>query len=106
MDIGILVPANIPQVIVEVVKVMERIIKRPATLPKVIVEVVYVGQVLTDTLPLVIAEDMLIEVDMYHNIPATLPLVINKQELMLKGGGGYTVGGDGLVINRRWENNY
>ena len=60
MDIGILVPANIPQVIVEVVKVMERIIKRPATLPKVIVEVVYVGQVLTDTLPLVIAEDMLI----------------------------------------------
>ena len=86
MDIGLFITTTLPQLIVKVVKFVDICIKRPATITQVIAEFMGVGQVLTDTLPLVIAEDMLIEVDMYHNIPATLPLVINKQELLLKGG--------------------
>ena len=45
MDIGLLVPSTVPQVLVEVVKVMDIGIKRPATLPQVIAEVLDAGQV-------------------------------------------------------------
>ena len=49
---------------------------RPAALPQVIAEVVDVGQVGPDTLPLLIAEDLLIEVDLGHKRTATIPLEI------------------------------
>ena len=46
----------------------------PATLPLVIVEVVNVGLLILATLPLVIAEDMLVDVDIGHKRPSTIPL--------------------------------
>ena len=45
VSIGILRPANIPQLITEFVKVVDLGLKRPATLPQVIAEVVDVGKV-------------------------------------------------------------
>ena len=60
-------------------------LKIPPTLSQVIVEVVGVGQVLPATLPLIIAEDVLIEVDICNKRTATIPLSISKQELTLKG---------------------
>ena len=42
-----------------------------------------VGQVLPSTN--LLAEDILIEVDLGYNIPVTTPLAIREQELMLKG---------------------
>ena len=45
VGIVILIPTNIPKLIVEVVKVVDIGIKRPATLPQVIVEFMYVGEV-------------------------------------------------------------
>ena len=39
MEIGLLRPETLPQVILEVMKFMEIFLKRSATLPKVIVEV-------------------------------------------------------------------
>ena len=76
MDTGLLRPATFSQVIMEVVKVMDIGLKRPGTLPQLIMEVVDLGQVLPDTLPLVIAEDVLIEVDLSHKRPASLTLDI------------------------------
>ena len=84
MDIGLLRPTNILQLIVKVVKVVDIGLKIPATLPQVITEVVYLGRVLPATLPLVIVEDMLIEVDIGHKRPAILPIEIRKQDFMLK----------------------
>ena len=60
MDIVLLRPATIPQVIVNFVKVVEIGLLRTATLPQVIVEVVYVGPVLPYTVPILITNDMLI----------------------------------------------
>ena len=37
------------------------------------------------TIPLVIAEDMLVGADLGHMIPYTLPLAIEEQELILNG---------------------
>ena len=45
MEIGLLRPANFPQLIVEVVKVVYIGIKIPDTLPQVIADVLDVGQV-------------------------------------------------------------
>ena len=45
VDIGILIPANFPQVIVVAVRVLDVGLKRPATLPQVITEVVGIGKV-------------------------------------------------------------
>ena len=55
MDIGILIPATLTQVIAEFVKVVDICILIPATLTQAIAEVLDVGQFLPDTLPLVIA---------------------------------------------------
>ena len=78
-DIGLLRPATVPQVTVEVVKVVDKGIKILATLPQVITEIVDVGQVLPATLSLLITEDMLIDRDLGHKIPATLPLAIGRK---------------------------
>ena len=85
IGMSLLKPATLPRVIVDVVKVVYIDLKRPATLTQVITEVVDVGQVWPSTLPLVIAENMLIEVDLGHKIPSTIPLKIREQMLMLKG---------------------
>ena len=45
VDIGLLRPANFPQVIVLAVKVLDVGLKRPANLPQVITEVVCTGKV-------------------------------------------------------------
>ena len=45
MDIGLLIPATIPQAIVDAVKFVGIGIKRPYPLPQVIAEVLDVGQV-------------------------------------------------------------
>ena len=76
MDIGLLRSATLPQVVVDVVKVVDRGILRPASLPQVIEEVMDLGQVLPSILPLVVADDMLIYGDLGQKIPATLPLAI------------------------------
>ena len=60
-------------------KVVDIGIKRQSTLPHVFLGVVDVGQVLQDTLSLVIAEYMLIEVDICHNRPSTLPPAISNR---------------------------
>ena len=85
VDIGILIPATIPQVIVEVVNVVDIGLKIPATITQVIAKVMDVGQVLPATLPIIITEYMLIDVDIGHKRPATLPLAIGEHEFMLKG---------------------
>ena len=77
MYLGLLRPSTVPQVIVEVIKIVDICIKRPANLPQVITEVLDIGQVWPATLPLVIVEDMLIKVDIYNKIPDTLPLAIS-----------------------------
>ena len=79
VDIGILIPATLPKLIMEVVKAMDLGINRQAPLPQVIAEIVDVGQVLPATLPLVIAEVMLIEVYLVHKISSSLPLSISKK---------------------------
>ena len=76
VDIGLLISATFPYVIVEVVEVMEIVIERTSTVPQVIVEVVKVVQLLPATLNIVIVEDMLIELYLFHNRLSTLPLVI------------------------------
>ena len=86
VNIDLLKLATLPQVIVEIVKVVYIGIKRPLNLPQVLSEVMNVGQVLPATLPLIIAENMLISVDLGNNRPAALPIATRKQELMLKGG--------------------
>ena len=60
-------------------------LKRPATLPRLIADVADIGQVRSATINLIIVEDMLIEVDIGHKIPATILLKIREQGLMLKG---------------------
>ena len=61
---------------------------RPSTLPQVITDVLGIGILIPTTLPLIIAEDikvvMLVEVDLGHKRPANFPLEIGEQELMLK----------------------
>ena len=54
MDIGLLIPVTLLQIIADVVKVLDIGILIPATLTQVISEVVDVGQVFTATLPLLI----------------------------------------------------
>ena len=76
MDLGLLIPTTVPQVIMYIVKVVDIGLLIPATLPQVITEVRGVGQVHPDTLPLVIVEDKLIEVDLGHKIPANISLAI------------------------------
>ena len=49
---------------------------RPSTLPQVIVEFANVGLLIPANFPLVIAEDMLLEVDLGHKIPANITLAI------------------------------
>ena len=85
MGVCLLILATLPQLIVEVVKFSNIVLKIPETLPQVIVEVMYVGQVFPATLRIVIAEDMLIEVNIGHKRPSNLPISISKQGLMLKG---------------------
>ena len=85
VNIGLLIPAILPQAITDLMKVVDIGLLRPATLPQVTAEVVDVVQVRPAIMLLVIAEGMLIYVDLGNNIPATLPLVIGEQELMLKG---------------------
>ena len=53
-------------------------LKRPATLILVIAEVVDLGQVFPATIHLLIAEDMLIEVNMGHKRPSTLIIESSK----------------------------
>ena len=69
--ICLLIPSNIPLVIVEVMKDIDIGLLIPSTLPPVITEVIKVV--------------MLIEVDLGHNLPDKIPLPIVKHELMLKG---------------------
>ena len=64
VDIYLLRPSNFPQLIVEVVKVLDIGLKIPATLTQVILEVLEVGQVWPATIHLLIVDDMLIEVDL------------------------------------------
>ena len=45
---------------------------RPSTLTEVIVEVMDVGLFIIDTLPLIIAEDVLVDVDLGHKRPDTI----------------------------------
>ena len=52
-DIGLFRSATLPQVIVEVMEVVEIGLKRPDNPPKVILEAVEIVQVLADTLPLI-----------------------------------------------------
>ena len=76
MDIGRLIPATLPQIIAEIVKVVDIGLLIPATLSQLITEVVDVVQFYPDIITLVIAEYMLIEVDLSHKIPDTLTLTI------------------------------
>ena len=75
MDIGILRLDTIPQIIVEVEKVVAMGLKWPSKLLLLMAEVVDVGQVWPVILLLVIAEEMLAEVDLGHKRPATIPLI-------------------------------
>ena len=65
-------------------------ILRLDTINQVISEVTGIGILRPTTLTLLIAEDiivvMLVEVDLGHKIPDTIPLVIRGKELMLMGG--------------------
>ena len=56
-----------------------------ATIPQLLPEVVDIGLLRPGNIPLVSAEDMLVEVDLGHKRPATIPLAIGEQELTLKG---------------------
>ena len=76
VDIGILRPAIITQVITKVVEVVDIGLLRPSTITHKLAEVVYIGQVWPATLPLVITKDILIDVDIGHKIPATITLEI------------------------------
>ena len=51
---------------------------RPATIPQVITEVVDIGILIPATITQVITEDMLVEVDLGHNRPDTLLLEIGE----------------------------
>ena len=73
MDIGLLRLATVSQVIVEVLKVVDIGLKRPATLHQVITEVVDLGEVLSSTIHVVTAEDVLIELYLGHKRLDTLP---------------------------------
>ena len=75
VDVGLLRPATVPQLIVEVVKDVDIGLKIPSTLPQVIAKVVDVDQVWPATIPLVIAEDSSVWVDLGHKRPYTLPLI-------------------------------
>ena len=76
LDIGLLVPDILTQIITEFVKVVDKGIMRQENIPQVIAEVVDVVQVLPDTLPTVIMVDMLIGVDIGHKRADTLPIEI------------------------------
>ena len=55
MDIGLLIPATLPQKTTEVIKVVDISLLIPDTLPQVIADIVDLGQVLPATIPIVIA---------------------------------------------------
>ena len=76
VDIGLVRPDTLPQVIVEFMKVVNLGLEISATLTQLIAEVVDVGQVLPATITLVTTEDILIDVDLGHKRPDTLPLEI------------------------------
>ena len=61
---------------IQLIKEVDIGILRPATLPQVTVEVVHIGPLRPANLPQVIMEDILVEADLGHKIPATLPLTI------------------------------
>ena len=60
MDVCILRPDTHTQLIVKVVKFVDIGLKRLVTLPQINVEVMDVGHVLPITIPLIIADDVLI----------------------------------------------
>ena len=59
-------------------------ILRLGTITQVIADVVDLGILRPATILLIIVENMLIEVDLGHQIPANITLTIRDQELMLK----------------------
>ena len=59
-------------------------ILRLGTITQVIADVVDLGILIPATILLIIVENMLIEVDLGHQIPANITLTIRYQELMLK----------------------
>ena len=67
MDIALLIPATLSLIITEVVKVL------------------YIGIKISATLPQLIAEDTLIEVDLCYKKPANILIKIREQDFMLKG---------------------
>ena len=98
-DIGLVIPNILPTTVVtRMVKFSKnKVLKylwlskdvdvgllRPSTIPQVIAEVVDIGLLRPSTLPQVILEDILVEVDIGHNLLATLPFVIGEQYFMLK----------------------
>ena len=48
----------------------------PATHPLLIAEEVGICLLIPDTIPFIITEDMLVDVDLGHKRPATLPIII------------------------------
>ena len=52
MDIGLLITSTLPQVILEVVKVVDIGLLRPDTLPELIMKAIDIGFILLATLPL------------------------------------------------------
>ena len=79
VDIDLLKPAALPQLIAEIVKLLDIGILIPDTLTQVIVKFMDVVQVLKAILNIIIAEDMMIEVDLGHKIPATFTIPIGGQ---------------------------
>ena len=65
-------------------KYVDIVLLRPATLPQVIAEVMEIGLLRTATITLIITDDMLVEVDLGQKIPIILPLSIGEHEFMLK----------------------
>ena len=61
---------------IRVRKEVDIFLMRPATIPQVTAEVVVIGLLIPATITLVIADNMLVEVDICHKKPATLPLTI------------------------------
>ena len=79
-------PANIPLAVVTMMKIIMLKVFKCIWL----MEDVYIGILRPFTIALIISEViivvMLVEVDIGHNIPATLPIAIGEHGLMLKVG--------------------
>ena len=74
VEIGILRPSTLSQLILYFVKVVDIGLKIPDTIHQLIAEVVDVCHFLISNLPLLIAEDMLVAVSLGHRRPFTIPL--------------------------------